>query len=398
MIRDLLRLFPVSLVTMAVASSAARADTLVHSWQAVRQSIVVVAWENPDHTLANRADGFCIYSDAHASHFLTSSQVGNRPEDAPQARLVVERVTKNGTALAYPATVVGGAKDSRLAVVSVDLPRVPALRVSFSIPARGQHVAWVSDNAVAEGTVSALQFGTYLIAFDVPPGESAEDGAPLFDPATGAVFGMVQSSIPAPAETSTQKQAVSLGAQKLALAARSDAYSFAISMRVASDFIETLPSLGVAYAESIGRSGAGGFRGASAENPCLDALDSFERAYGLWLQMHGSIRGIALEWTLHSDAQRESVFEAAVENALQGERQGLAAMHAATAAIAESHPPNALLPTVTIAITNAAGRVDTADSVLASQITSRSALTGVDAAEAALSAASSGLRQSMCFF
>jgi hypothetical protein len=312
------------------------------------------------------------------------------------------------------------------------VPHVPALSISETLPRALQDVAWGgfpyeaaalwggllgTSNTLkvaahpdlqaepADGKVDSLHQGDYWIVFNGPV-DHGNSGGPLFDPATGAVYGVVDAFVQVPGSSASQGQIPGSAASESQPygSASSVYYDLAISARQALPFVGAQP-VTVAFTASSGSGDRVQISGATRgpQSACLTAMQDFDRAYGSWLQAHGFIRTVAQAWrTQPVGRPSETTADGIAQKYVLTEGQWLQAMRTSAAAIEHTNTPNPKqsqnASKTALAVVGAASGVDLADASLATAISSDRALQNVDGAEKVLFAAASRLKNSLCFF
>jgi serine protease Do len=423
--RTVIRAVAGALLLLPLLTASTQADdTLAKVWRTMQNSIVVIGHQKPDHTFLTYGSGFCIYSDGTTSYFLTNEHVVAAPNGSAQATTLVVMLPPVGpNKPSYPAHLIDSvALPTDLAIVSIDVPNVHPLKISATLPAQGQDVAW-GGYPYVQGVGNAHLFGStvgvslpqnetpqatpfldsalvasYFSDVDIEFGargdvDEGNSGGPVFDPTTGAVYGVIEGRIPgSPADPSQ-----TYGSQSY------NQYGLAISMRSADGFVETKrPPLEVAFEKSDGFGDAvrAGPASRGPGSPCLAALNDFGYAYNLWLEAHGTILGIARAQS--ASGTDVAAAEAQTSRFITVENEWLHAMHVRAAAIAHVSAKNPKLPQnvsiAALAVANAAQRVDQADARLAGSLGSLDAFTASRNAEVAVNNAASSITTKMCFF
>jgi hypothetical protein len=207
--------FLIALLAVAtITVPRAQGETLVPAWSQIEGGIAVIGYEKADGTFVTYGTGFCIESNATTSEFVTADHVVTPPTSSAPVHLVVMLAgSKSAT-----AAIVKQSPQNDLALVSAPLGNVTVLHMSATPAAAGQEIALgaypYSDAVllgglfgpaqmakgqkanlaptVEMGSVSGVQ--NSLIEFDVSGGavEHGTGGAPLLDPQTGAVYGVVE--------------------------------------------------------------------------------------------------------------------------------------------------------------------------------------------------------------
>jgi hypothetical protein len=195
-----------------------------NAFSQVVPSLAVIAQVGADGKIVGFGTGFCIGSNAQHSYFATNHHV---IAAAGGSRLKIVAILTSDPATQHPARVVVDSTDPDLAIVEVDVPSVPALTLSTTMPETGDSVAiagfpwnegqlWGSllggqgfrlgtgqhqfppelQPSYHSGPVSAIHGGGgYYIQYDALT-DHGNSGGPLFDPASGTVYGIVQATVP----------------------------------------------------------------------------------------------------------------------------------------------------------------------------------------------------------
>lgn len=170
------------------------AQSFTETYAKLRPSIALVLAAIPSGIATGTA--FCLSSDHTHSLLLT-----NRHVIAGASKISV--LLENQTPVEASVLRVGvGFNDA--AILDVPIGDVPAVVISTKPPTPGQDIALAgfprtqvqliasgvgTSPAVHRGTVSALVAGNALIEYDAHS-EHGNSGSPLFDPETGAVYGI----------------------------------------------------------------------------------------------------------------------------------------------------------------------------------------------------------------
>ncbi len=195
----------------------------------------MVGYTEPGGTFVEWGTGFCIASTATSSQFLTDAHVVAKPSSSQPLQFVV---LFPGAQSAASATVVRSSSDVDLAIVTISVGNTPVMRMSPTMPEETQRIA-VGGFPYVEGRFGGLMgksqqlgpapdlhasvhlgdvsdiHGTF-IEFDgtVDHGNS---GGPLFDPATGVVYGVIEGYVPGSPVDPSGSQAVSSAYANLAM-------------------------------------------------------------------------------------------------------------------------------------------------------------------------------------
>jgi hypothetical protein len=188
----------------------ASASSVAPAWKQVAKSIALVGYWKAG-VFVSYGTAFCIASSASTSEFLTTKHAVETSD--PQAAL--RAVLGNS---ATPATIARTDSTLDLAIVSIAVGNVPTLKLSSSVPDLAESIGvagfpyadavrlsgiFGSGQMLANTEKAPLQpwilmgsvAGTtgQLIAFDTQGGaiDSGLLGAPLFDPESGVVYGIV---------------------------------------------------------------------------------------------------------------------------------------------------------------------------------------------------------------
>jgi uncharacterized protein len=180
----------------------------------LQPSIVAVGYANAKGVFESYGTAFCIKSDATSSTFLTAYHVIFPKSALPNYGLVA--------LLPDAHTMVKATLDPQrqsaaadLAVFTVPVPNIHALTLSADMPKAGHAIAaggyptalggelFNGDTAdvisgILTGSVMATPRQNLLIFYNVLGGsvDKGMSGGPLFDPATGAVYGVVHAAVP----------------------------------------------------------------------------------------------------------------------------------------------------------------------------------------------------------
>jgi S1-C subfamily serine protease len=190
------------LYTSYFLDNAPRSASTASTYGKLKQSLAFVFTETADGQ-AGSGTAFCIGSDASDSYYLTSLHVV--PEGSESVI-----VPMNGSSRAVvAATVLFRDSDRDSAIIQSPIPAVPTLKLATSPPSEGQNIAIAGfpfmqieiaqvENIGLSGLAPSLHLGTVnalvpdgsMIEFDATT-DHGNSGGPLFDPATGVVYGVV---------------------------------------------------------------------------------------------------------------------------------------------------------------------------------------------------------------
>lgn len=327
----------VAAALLAALALAPAASEGANAFQRIVPSLAVIAQVGADDKIAGFGTGFCIGSDAKHSYFATNHHV---IAGAGKPKLVA--ILTSDPATRHAARVVVDSVDPDLAVVEVDVPNVPPLTLSMTMPETGDSVAiagfpwnegqlWGSllggagfklgtgqhqfppelQPSYHSGPVSAIHGGgQYYIQYDALT-DHGNSGGPLFDPSSGTVFGIVQATVPG--MTDPLADTPPSVYNNLAISVRE---GFAVLARApdppqtqssASDFdgggansngadSEAAP-VGATFNAPGAEAEPGAFSAQSvARAPgsaaCVAGSSELGRAYGAWSQAHGSLKSL----------------------------------------------------------------------------------------------------------
>jgi hypothetical protein len=295
-------------------------------------ALAVIAQVGAGGKIVGFGTGFCIASDGSHSYFATNHHViAATGGAAPQ--IVAILTSDPGTR--HPARVVADSKDPDLAIVEIDVPNIPALVLSETMPQTGDTVAiagfpwnegqlWGSllggqgfklgvgarqfppelQPSYHSGPVSAIHGGgQYYIQYDALT-DHGNSGGPLFDPATGAVFGIVQATVPG--MTDPLADTPPSVYNNLAISVH-EGMTVLAKAPLPANLAENAPaeaeppgSVGANYGAEPGLAPPGSaFSAQSVENvpvtsqACVAGSSALGRAYGAWSQAHGSLKSLA---------------------------------------------------------------------------------------------------------
>lgn len=168
------------------------------TYNKIKQSLAFVLSGNDEGIAAGTS--FCIGSDNQYSYFLTNSHVV--PEEATKSFVVpIDQPSPSP----IPAIVMYRDKDKDLAILQAPIPSIPVVVLAQQGPQEGQNIGIagypeVQIQLAADdlgltpslhlGTVNAIVADGTYIEFDATT-DHGNSGGPLFDPATGVVYGIV---------------------------------------------------------------------------------------------------------------------------------------------------------------------------------------------------------------
>jgi hypothetical protein len=368
----------VAAVLIAASSLLPVTLNAANAFPKVVPALAVIALVGAGGKIVGFGTGFCIASDGHHSYFATNHHVIAAPGGAaPQ----IVAILTGDPGTRHPARVVADSKDPDLAILEIDVPNVPALVLSETTPETGDTVAiagfpwnegqlWGSllggqgfklgigarqfppelQPSYHSGPVSAIHGGgQYYIQYDALT-DHGNSGGPLFDPATGAVFGIVQATVPGMTDP-------------LADTPPSVYNNLAISVHEGMTVLAKAPlpasPAGNAQAEPEPPGSAGAnLGGAAFDAPPLDAAPgvgfnaqavtrapraskacvagstALGRAYGAWSQAHGSLKSLEAFVAARPSAETRALL-ARISPAAVAQR-GIGAEAAAVAELAAS--------------------------------------------------------------
>jgi len=276
--------FATGMLTSGVNARAANA------FPAIEQSLALIGSVGAGGHLDSEGTAFCVSSDGSRSYLITNNHVVTDDNGAPLDNLIVilARDMHSSQALRYRATIIRRSEDPDLAIVAIDVPNLPPVRISSNLPAVGDDIAiagfpyeesfvWgrlFGGKALRldrpfppeitpsehKGAVSAIHGGSYYIQYDGLT-DSGNSGGPLFDPSTGDVFGVVQASVPGAPEYRGIPSPVR--------------NNLAISIQEGWQFIARAPI-------SLSATVAGAGEHFAHRGTCGAAQSRFEQAYGAW--------------------------------------------------------------------------------------------------------------------
>jgi len=283
-------LFFVCFATGLLASGVnARA---ANAFPAIEQSLALIGSVGAGGHLDSEGTAFCVSSDASHSYLITNNHVVTDDNGAPLNNLIVilARDMHASQAPRYRATIIRRSEDPDLAIVAIDVPNLPPVHISSTLPAVGDDIAIAGfpyeesfvwgrlfggkafhldrpfppelTPSEHKGAVSAIHGGSYYIQYDAIT-DNGNSGGPLFDPSTGDVFGVVQASVPGAPEYRGIPSPVR--------------NNLAISIREGWDFIARAPI-------SLSATVAGTGEHFAHRSACAKAQSRFEQAYGVWAQ------------------------------------------------------------------------------------------------------------------
>lgn len=214
--------FALALLCLAACSRASGNSAVPAYGSRIAPSLaLIVTADGGAKRWAQFGTGFCIMSDAHHSYFLTNKHVValNPDRSKPPLGSVapnIQVMLASDMSRTYRATVVRSSDNPDLAIVEIPVGRVPVVRLQPTVPHPGARIAiagfpWNevanfgtltmgSDHlvrpegiepSVHQGAISAIQLGQSFIQYDAPT-DHGNSGGPIFDPATGNVYGVVR--------------------------------------------------------------------------------------------------------------------------------------------------------------------------------------------------------------
>lgn len=291
---SLVRRAPIVLLFSVYFATAMQAGGLnaraANAFPAVERSLALIGSVGAGGHLDSEGTAFCVSSDASHSYLITNNHVVTDDHGAPLNNLIVilAQDMQSTQAPRYLATIIRRSEDPDLAIVAIDVPNLPSVSISASLPAVGDDIAiagfpyeesfvwgrlfggkalrldrpFPPELTASEhkGAVSAIHGGSYYIQYDALT-DSGNSGGPLFDPSTGEVFGVVQASIP--------------GAPEYRGIPSSVRNNLAISIREGWRFIARAPI-------SLGATVVGAGEHFARRDACGKAQSRFEQAYGTW--------------------------------------------------------------------------------------------------------------------
>jgi hypothetical protein len=322
-------------------------------------ALAVIAQVDARGKVVGFGTGFCVGSNDQHSDFATNHHVIAAPAGGPTTLVAI--LTADPQAR-HPARIVADSTDPDIAVIEIDVPNVPALTLSRTMPDTGDDVAiagfpwnegqlWGSllggagfrlgvgqhqfppelQPSYHSGPVSAIHGGgQYYIQYDAIT-DHGNSGGPLFDPSNGTVYGIVQATVPGMNDP-------------LADTPPSVYNNLAISVREGWSVLAKAPALtAAATVDRAGYTGGGGdnlfaaqsaARTANASPACLAEASALGRAYGEWSQAHGSLKSLeAFVAAPPSAATRAMLARISPADVA---RRGIAAEAEAIAALAQS--------------------------------------------------------------
>jgi hypothetical protein len=376
------------LITAALIAATALAPAAsegANAFQHVVPSLAVIAQVGADDKIAGFGTGFCIGSDAQHSYFATNHHVIAGP-----GKPKIVAILTSDPATRHPARVVVDSTDPDLAVVEVDVPNVPPLTLSATMPETGDSVAiagfpwnegqlWGSllggsgfklgtgqrrfppelQPSYHSGPVSAIHGGgQYYIQYDALT-DHGNSGGPLFDPASGTVYGIVQATVPgmtdpladtppsvynnlaisvreglavlarAPDPPQTQTNTVDFDSGGAANSNGADAAGASVGATFNAPGAEA-PAAGAFSAQSVAR--------APGSAACVAGSSALGRAYGAWSQAHGSLKSLEAFVASPPTAEKRALLAhfgpaAVAQRGIDAEAAAIAQLTAATGAI-----------------------------------------------------------------
>jgi len=243
---------------------------------------------------AQRGTAFCIYSTGTTAYFLTNQHVIADKAGKPLAfalyfpdqpdKPVVGRVVKAGS-LSTPSSVSQtSALLPDLAVIAVDLPhKVTTLAINTGKPAQlfnidiagypeTQIQNWLQTQkrdlqaTAAGGQISGFDLFDYYIQYNGAITDVGNSGGPLYDPASGSIYGII-TDVVGGAYASVQ-------------------HGMAISAATIRQFLTGVPNLTVAVytppPAELARYGAS--KELTGSQTCVSALERLSKHFGEWYQ------------------------------------------------------------------------------------------------------------------
>jgi S1-C subfamily serine protease len=281
-----------AIVAVAGCGGSPKSGEQVPAYLKIEKSLAIIGFPTGDPQAPFAfGTGFCVYSDARSSYFATNYHVV-ADSGAPSQHLVL--LFPGSADHHYKATVVRYDPDVDLALVQVDVPKVPAVRFSVKDPIPGDHIAiagfpyisgvvfgglWGKDATLehvnpklqpllTDGHVNAAQTGSYYLIYDANT-DHGNSGGPLFDATTGDIYGVVDAKID--------------GYQEDEHSPPRAEYNLAIAVSQALPFLDA-PPIHVAYDGSLAR--------VLAAHSRFVTWHRFDKAYGDWLHAHGSLQAL----------------------------------------------------------------------------------------------------------
>jgi serine protease Do len=215
-----------ALVLIAGSSSSARAQSLADMIDRIRPSIVAVGTVEPSRNppFQFRGTGFVI---GDGTLIATNKHVLPADVDATKRELVSIAIpARNGSAQIRPATIVALDADHDVALLKISGPPLPALKLGDSNRVReGDALAFIgfpigsiiglfpathralvsaitpvaltqpSSRSLDAQLIRKLQAGTFRIFQLDATAYPGNSGSPMFDPATGDVVAIVNSTL-----------------------------------------------------------------------------------------------------------------------------------------------------------------------------------------------------------
>jgi Trypsin-like peptidase domain len=263
-------------------------------------SLAFVRAVNSEGHVQQYGSGFCIGSDDRHSYILTDDHViihdpanlDSRPADKLQVILAGDtHAMSTDPTVIHLAHVVRKWSDPDLAILAVDVPNIPSVTIGPTDPDPGVQVAiagypyidvtdWDAANPEASmhlGHVSAVKLGGGFIQYDGPT-DNGNSGGPLFDPATGDVYGVVESVLEGDTEDGPPS----------------------VFSDVATPMLAVMPLLNVppirltVDPKIITTSSLHAKSGCARDRKCAAQLRRFEAAYERWARAHGDLKSLAL--------------------------------------------------------------------------------------------------------
>ena len=186
--------------------------TAAETYGKLKQSLAFIATRTANGIGFGTA--FCIGSDESDSYFLTNSHV------VPDSADLVLLVPMNAGSSSNPVDATVMFRDSRrdVAIVQAHVPRVPVVIFASKAPSEGQSIAIAGfpdvqirlffarmglTPSMHLGSVNAITGNGSLVEFDATT-DHGNSGGPLFDPSTGAVYGLVTYVVPSQQSVAVQ--------------------------------------------------------------------------------------------------------------------------------------------------------------------------------------------------
>ncbi len=299
----------------------------------IRPSLALIITVTHEGNVYGWGTGFCVWSDDKDSYFVTDDHVIDKmdtnkkgdffldPKGRPDPQLSVQLIRATETwrwkdlAVRHPAQVIAHwFPEPDLALLKINVPRLPAVTVGLSIPVDPQPIAiagfpytdarwgklWDQQEAlkyvlngnypgdlsasIHTGEVNGLGIGDEYIHYDAPT-DHGNSGGPLFDARTGDVYGLVEA-------VNTGHAQEGPGTED----------SFATSMvwispllnQALHHVVKTDPSLVTTPALQV----------SSTSKRCSATLRPFAKAYANWANAHGRVKSMAFATATHQQYAR----------------------------------------------------------------------------------------------